>query len=205
MTAKYGYSNVRDQLFKDLKGAYPTKWESYQAAEVLGEDIFEPPKPHPNAVLNLFLEQNVRFALPFAAYRASIAGFSALMSDKPGMVLPRHAIATITHGMHLVRSFMDQAARVIVYEECLGVCVERGCMLSVHTDQRKRRAEALKKLYHAISFVGRDGGVLGPLSLGDLVCASCTEDIEASHTRSRSICWEQLPSMFSVTQSWDGV
>jgi len=112
MTAKYGYSNVRDQLFKDLRGAYPTKWEAYQAAEVLDEDIFEPPKPHPNAVLNLFLEQNVRFALPFAAYRASIAGSFALMSDKPGTVLPRHAIATTTHGTHLVRGFMDQAARV---------------------------------------------------------------------------------------------
>jgi len=56
MTAKYGYSNVRDQLFKDLKGAYPTKREAYQVAEVLSEGIFESPKPHPDAVLNLFLE-----------------------------------------------------------------------------------------------------------------------------------------------------
>ena len=56
MTAGYGYFNIRDQLFKDLKSAYPTKWEAYQAAEVLGESIFESPKPHPDAVLSLFLE-----------------------------------------------------------------------------------------------------------------------------------------------------
>ena len=54
MTTKYGFSRVRDQLVQDLKGAYPTKWEAYQAAEVLGEDVFGSPKPHPNAVLNLW-------------------------------------------------------------------------------------------------------------------------------------------------------
>jgi hypothetical protein len=40
MTMKYGFSDVRNQLIKDIKGAYPTKWEAYQAAEVLGEDVF---------------------------------------------------------------------------------------------------------------------------------------------------------------------
>ena len=101
---------------------------------------------------------------------------------------------------------MDQAARVIVYEECLGVWVaERGCVLSVRADERKRRAEALKKLYHAISLVGRDYGMLGPLSSGHIVCASCTEDVEASHTRWRSTFWEQLSRIFSLAQSWGGV
>jgi len=79
-------------------------------------------------------------------------------------------------------------------------------MLSVRMEERKQRTEALKKLYHARSFVGGGGGgVMGPPSLGDLVCSGCTEDIEASHTRSRSTCWELLPNMFSVAKSWDGV
>jgi hypothetical protein len=52
----------------------PTKWEAYQAAEVLGEDVFGSPTPHPNSVLNLFAEQGIKFALPFAAYRAVLGG-----------------------------------------------------------------------------------------------------------------------------------
>jgi hypothetical protein len=88
MTTKYGFSDVRDQLIKDVKGAYPTRWEAYQVAEILGEDVFGSPKPHPKAVLNLFGEQKVRFALPFAGYRASLGDFSTLMNDKPGTILP---------------------------------------------------------------------------------------------------------------------
>ncbi|KAF9646044.1 hypothetical protein BDM02DRAFT_319686 [Thelephora ganbajun] len=122
MTTKYGFFHVREQLIKDLKSAYPTKWEDFRTAKVLGEDIFGSPKPHPNAVLNLFEAQNVRFAIPFAAYRASVGGFSALISDKPGTVLPRHTLATTIHGMHVLRSMASHTARVVTYGGKLWVC-----------------------------------------------------------------------------------
>jgi hypothetical protein len=153
MTTKYGFSNVRDQLIKDVKGAYPTKWEVYRAAEVLGEDIFGSPKPHPNTVLIFLEEQNIRFALPFAAYWASVGGFSALMSDKPGTMLPRHTLATTTHGMHLISIFMGRAARIIAYEGNLGVCVDRICALSagINPVTIGQREEVPKKPHRAIS------------------------------------------------------
>ena len=94
MVTKYDFSAVREHLFEDLKGAYPTKWDDFETAKVLGEDVFGSPKPHPNAVLNLFMAQNFRFAVPFAAYRASLGGFSALMSSEPGTVLPRRRRAS---------------------------------------------------------------------------------------------------------------
>ena len=72
MTTKYGFSDIREALVKDLKGAYPTKWEDFEPAKVLGENVFGSPEPHPNAVLNLFLEQRIKFALPFAACRAGL-------------------------------------------------------------------------------------------------------------------------------------
>ena len=102
MTTKYGFSSVRDQLVEDLRGAYPTKWEDFQGAKVLGEDVFGSPKPHPNAVLKLFEVGSIRFAIPFAAYRAAIGGFSVLMSDKPGTVLPRRTLATTVYGVHVL-------------------------------------------------------------------------------------------------------
>lgn len=91
---KYGFSGVRYQLLEGIKGVYPTKWKVFRIVNVLGEDVSGSPKPHPNAVLNLFEAQNVRFAIPFAAYRAPAGGFSSLMSDKPGTVLPRRTLAT---------------------------------------------------------------------------------------------------------------
>ena len=69
MTTRYDFPNIRGALVEDLKGAYPgTKREDFQTARVLGEDVFGSPKPHPNAVPNLFLEQKIKLASPFAVY-----------------------------------------------------------------------------------------------------------------------------------------
>ena len=203
MTTSYGFSDIRDQLIKDLKGAYPTRWEDFQTAKILGEDIFGTPKPHPNAVLNLFEAQNVRFAIPFAAYRASIGGFTALMSDKPGTVLPRRTLATTIHGMHVIRSLASHAARVAIYggdlwpRECHG----GRCVLNIEIDRTKEWAEALEKIYN--SFIDeREGGVLNPPSLGDL-CVKCTRTIEKVHATWGSVCWKSLVPAFVVSHSWD--
>ena len=205
MTTKYGFPHVRDQLVKDLRGAYPKKWEAYQAAEVLGEDVFGLPKPHPNVVLNLFTAQNVKFAIPFAAYRASLGGFSALVSDKPGMVLPRHTLASTIHGRGEIRRVMTRVAHMIVYKEyLLPACSDKGCVLNVGTMSREQRIEAPTKLHDAL--IGeRKGGVLSPPPLEGLTCAKCTKKIETSHTASRRACRELLPATFSVAKYWDDV
>ena len=204
MTTKYGFSDVRNQLIKDLKGAYPTKWEDFQTAKVLGEDIFGSPKPHPNAVLNLFVSQNVRFAIPFAAYRASIGGFSALMSDKPGAVLPRHTLATVIHGMHVIRSQASHAARAIAYGGHLGTCSDEMCILKVGIVPVGKRMEVLEKIYNSM-VDEREGGVLSPPSLEHSLCLKCTKNIEAIHPPWGSFFWENLASAFSVPDSWDNL
>ena len=202
VTTKYGFSDVRDQLIRDLKGAYPTEWEAHQAAEILGEDVFGSPKPHPNAVLNLFIAQNVRFALPFAAYRASLGGFPALMSDEPGTVLSRHTLASTIYGMGEIRRVMTHAAHTIAYKEkLLSVCPDGACVLNVRTKPMERRMEAITKLYDTM--IGeREGGVLSTPSLGDLACAGCIKEIEATQTTWGRACWELLPTAFSVAKRW---
>ena len=199
MTTKYGFPYVRDQLLKDpnLRGAYPTKWEDFKAAKVLGEAVFGSPKPHPNAVLNLFEAQNVRFAIPFAAYRASIGGFSALMSDRPGTVLSRRTLAATIHGLHIIR-----AARVIVYGGCLPMCPDEACVFNAGIDPAGKRMVVLDKIY--TSNVGEgEGGVLNPPSLGDLPCAECAELMEVIHDPWGSVYWKALPQVFGVPDSWD--
>ena len=205
MTTKYGFSDVRDQLLKDLKGAYPTKWEAYQAAEVLGEDVFGSPKPHPNVVLNLFVTQNVRFATLFAAYRASLGGFSSLMNEESDMVLPRHTLASTIHGRGEILRVMTQAAHTIAHKgKLLFVCPDKACTLNISTEPMEQRMGALTKL-HDVMISERNGGVLSSPSLGNLACAKCAKEIEASYTVWRRICWEVLPARFSVARCWDEV
>lgn len=200
MTTKYGFSDVRDQLAKDIEGAYPTKWEDYQAAKVLGEDIFGSPVPHPNAVLNLFMEQKVKFAIPFAAYRASLGGFSALMSGEPGTVLPPRTLASTIHGDGEIRRVMTQAAHTIAYKKNhLTVCPDKACALNVAIKSMGPRMEALTKLYDAM-ICDRNGGMLSAPSLGGLACAKCITEVESSHAAWRKTRWGSLSATFSVAK-----
>jgi len=202
MATKYGFSDLREQLVEDIKGAYPTKWEDFESARVLGEDVFGSPKPHPNAVLNLFVGQNVRFAIPFAYYRASIGGFSALMSNKPGTVLPRHTLACAIHGMGMTQRMMPTTAYAIAYVMNLIVCPERGCILNVGINPKQQRTEALRRLSDAM-FGERQGGLLSTPSLGDITCAKCKKSLEGSHSARPRECWGVLPTAFAVAKSWD--
>jgi len=198
MTTKYGFSNVRAQLVKDLEGAYPTKWEDFRSAKVLGEEIFGSPKPHPNAVLNLFETQKVKFAIPFAAYRASIGGFAELVSDKPGTVLPRRALATAIYGMHMLQTTAAHAARMVAYGGDLWVCPDKTCVLSVDTSPIKPRIEAMGKIYEAM-INPRKGGALSAPCLEPLLCPRCAKRVVATHATYGLFCWGKLAMMFNVS------
>ena len=203
MTTKYGFSDVRNQLIKDLKGAYPTKWKDFEAAGVLGEDVFGLPKPHPNAVLNLFMVQNVKFAIPFASYRASLGDFPDLVNDNPGTALPRPTLASIVHGKGEILRVMIKAAYTIANMDYIHrVCPDRACGLNVCINPIERRMEALTKLRDAMI---AGWGVLAAPSLGDIVCAKCREDIEVFHAIWREYCWGLIPVKFSVAKCWDEV
>ena len=195
MATKYGFSHIREGLVEDLKDAYPTKWENFETAKVLGEDVFGSPRPHPNAVLNLLLEQRVKFALPFAAYRAAMGGFSSLISSEPGAALPRLTLASTICGMERIRRVMVQLSHSIVYSGNLRVCPQEGCVLGVGIDPMERRMEALKEIF-GIMVDKSKGDLLSPLSLGDLVCVDCAKLLEDAHLRYREqFVWRALPSL----------
>jgi len=202
MTTKYGFSHVRDQLLEGLKEAYPIKWESFKTARVLGEDVFGLPKPHPNSVLNLFEEQGVRFAIPFAAYRASVAGFRSLMSDKPGTVLSRRTLGTTVQGMHVLSSSVSDVAHEVVYGGSVAVCPNKTCTLNVD-EEVDERVEALGKVYAGMA-EKREGGWLKPPSSGNL-CTECAKGVEAAHDEWGSSFWDELPQAFNISRGWDSL
>ena len=204
MTTKYGFSDVREALIEDLKGAYPTKWEDFEMAKVLGEDVFGSPKPHPNAVLYLFLEQSIKFALPFAAYRAGLGGPSALASEKPRMVLPRLTLASIVHNMEGMRGAMTYAAQTIGHTWDLVMCSERACALNVSISSRGRRMEALKKIPDTM-VKKSEGDLLSSMFLGNLLCAGCAERLKNDHRDCRKqLVWARLPRLIGW-KGWEGV
>ena len=198
MTTKYGPPDVREGLIKDLKGAYPTKLEDFTTAETLGEDVFGSPRPHPNAVLNLFLEQGITFASPFAAYRAGLGGPSSLASDEPGIVLPRPILTSIIEGMWVIRQVTGYTS--IVHVGNMGVCPGGSCILSAGTRQTEQRMEALNKVFNVMS--GRnEGDALSFPSLGNLVCLNCEKRLETIQLDWRKrLFWAKLPRLLG----WGG-
>lgn len=204
MATKYGYSDLREQLLHSLKDAYPTKWEACQNTSVFGEDVFESPKPHPNAVLNLFLDQKVRFAMPVAAYRAGLGGFSSLISYDPGLTLPRLALGSIFRGMDVIRSEVSQRTYSIVCNMSLKGCRNGKCVVNGGGYSPERRLKGLDEMYDVM--VRRDkGDVLASLSFGDLVCVDCATMVEKEYGRLRAVIWENLPRIFRVGNSWEDV
>jgi len=196
MATKYGFSDIREALVEDLKGAYPTKWENFGAARILGEDVFGSPKPHPNAVLNLFLEQDVKFALPFAAYRATTGGIPDLVSDKPGTVLPRLTLASIIHGMGAMKRAIILSVYAIVHVGDLGVCPDRSCVLNIGINSTAARRGALNKIFN-VMVKGGEANVLSPPSFGGIVCTSCARELEKAYLdRCKEFVWAVLPSLF---------
>ena len=202
MTTKYGFSDIREALVEDIKGAYPTKLEDFETAKVLGEDVFGSPKPNPNAVLNLFLEHGIKFALPFAAYRAGLGGPSSLASEKPGTILPRLTLASIIHGMGGMRRAMTYAAQTIAYTWDLGACLESACVLNIGVGSAERGTETSKKISDAL-VKNSEGDMLASHQFGDIFCADCAKRLKNSDCR-RSLVWARLPSLLGW-ESWEGV
>ena len=204
MTTKYGFSNIREQFIDSIKDAYPTKWEGHGNAETLGEDVFGSPKPHPNAVMNLFVEQSVKFALPFAAYRAALGGFSSLTSDEPGTILPRLTLASTIRGMEEIRGGLSKLVHLVVCNIISEGCCDGARAVNRGLRSPERRMEALKKIYEVRVGEGK-GDVLFSHSFGNIVCVNCEKIQEQAYHLWRTITWEQLPRIFRVGESWEEV
>jgi len=204
MATKYGFSDVRDQLLDSIKGAYPTKWEDPGAGNVVGENVFGLPIPHPNAVLNVFMEQGVKPALPFAAYRAALGGFSSLTSDKPGTVLPRLALASTIYGMEMIRARLARLAHLVVCEMTLGECHDNTCAVNVNSNPARLRIGALNKIYDTMVKGGKGDALFSRLP-ENVVCVNCAKTPEQAYHCWCEMIWKELPHVFGVGKSWEEV
>ena len=72
---------VRSGLLEVVNEAYPETFEGVTPMKPLGGDVFSGPTPHPNEVLNLFVQQKLTSALPMAYYLAARRGVDLLMAE----------------------------------------------------------------------------------------------------------------------------
>jgi len=80
---KYEMPSIRSQILEVVRDAYPATFEGLGPSKPLGEDVFSGPTPHPNEVLNLFIQQKLTFALPMAYYMVTRRGLNSLMDRFP--------------------------------------------------------------------------------------------------------------------------
>ena len=102
ITAKYEMSTIRSQLIEVVCDAYP---EGVTPARTLGENVFSGPAPHPNEVLNLFVQEELISALPMAYYMAAQRGVDSLMDRRlpQGATLSPEVLQTAIKGFITLR------------------------------------------------------------------------------------------------------
>ena len=70
---------IRSQILEVVRNAYPETFEGLSPSKLPGERDFSGRTPHPNEVLNLFVQQGLASALRMAYYMAARRGPNSLM------------------------------------------------------------------------------------------------------------------------------
>jgi len=206
ITAKYQMPNIRSQMLEVIRDAYPVTFEGLDPSKALGENVFSGPAPHPNAVLNLFVQQNLTSALPMAYYMAVRRGPDLLMDSRfpaNARLAPEILQAAIKGLIALREMELKEIHRLILGPK------------GPHRSSPKcpscdvvgpRVSEAHQKVIDQITDSCRSGTrLLQVLSLGDICggdyhgfCESCVKEWEYGHAEVRKKAWAALPDVFGL-------
>ena len=207
ITAKYELPTVRSQLLEVIHDAFPDTFEGLAPSKSLGEGVFSGPTPHPNAVLNLFVQQKLTSALPMAYYMASRRGLDSLMDRR----LPQNAILSPEILQSAIRGFVTLREMELkeTHRLIFGSGTPRRCSSLECPSLRvggPRASEAHQKIIDQVTDSSQPGTkVLQVLSLADIFggdcygfCESCVEGWEADHGEVRKKVWNALPGVFGL-------
>ena len=207
VTAKYEMPAVRSQILEIIRDAYPVTFEGLDPSKVLGENIFSGPTPHPNAVLNLFVQQRLASARPMAYYMAARRGLNSLMDRR----LPRSAtlspeiLQTAIRGLMELREMELKATHNLIFgSKDSRSCSRPNC--SSRNAAGPGIPEARQKIVDRIVGSVHSGTkLLQVLSLrevcgGDCLgfCEDCVRGWESGHAGVRKEAWAALPDVFGL-------
>jgi len=207
ITAKYELPTVRFQLLEVIHDGYPETFEELAPSKPFGESIFSGPTPHPNEVLNLFVQQKLTSALPMAYYMAVRRGLDSLMVRR----LPRSTTLSpeilqlaIRGLMTLRETELKETHRLIFGSKLSRPCSSQNCPSRNTTGPRT--SDARQMVVDQITDSSQSGTkVLQVLSLDDICggdchgfCESCVEGWEVEHAKMRKKVWTALPDVFGL-------
>jgi hypothetical protein len=211
MTTKYEMPTVQSQLLKAVRDAYPETFEGLTPSKPLGESVFSGPTPHPNAVLNLFIQQKVASVLPMAYYMAARMGLNSLM-DKH---LPRNTTLSpdilqfAIGGLMALREVeLNETHRLVFEPKGSHPCSTSNC--PSRTPAGPGALEAYRKVLDHIVGPSRLGTKVLQVPefyegrgddlqcVGTGICSSCVERWNSGHADLRKKVWVMLPDVFEL-------
>ena len=211
ITGKYELPIVRSQLLEVVRDAYPETFEGLAPSKPLGENIFSGPTPHPNEVLNLFVQQKLSSALPMAYYMTARRGLDSLMDKRlpHGATLSPEILQSAIGGLMTLREVeLNETHRLIFGPGGSHPCSATNC--PSRTPTRPAALEAYQKVFDHIvgsprsgtkvlqvpEFYENCGGDVQCVSPG--ICSGCVERWESGHAELRKKAWAMLPDVFGL-------
>lgn len=207
ITAKYKMQAVRPRLLEVVRDAYPETFEDVTPTKPLGENAFSGPTPHPNEVLNLFIQQNLTSALPMAYYMAVRRGTDSLMDRRlpQNAILSPETLQSAVKGLVALRELeLHETYRLVLGSRTSPACPSSNC--PSHKTTNPGLSNAHENVIGRITDSSRSGTkVLQVLSLGgasdrnsDGFCENCVKGWEAGHIQVRRRTWDMLPAVFGL-------
>ena len=207
ITTKYELPTVRSQLLEAVHDGYPETFEGLVPSKPLGEKIFSGSTPHPNEVLNLFVQQKLTSALPMAYYMAARRGLQSLMNTRQpaNARLPPEILQAAIEGLFALREMdLKESHRLIFRSSTSRTCFSPNCTSPRIVDPRV--SDVRHEIVNRIAGSSQPGTrILQVLSLSDVCgddghgpCKSCVEWWECVHADVRKKAWTSLPNMFGL-------
>ena len=201
ITAKYELPGIRSRLLKLVHDAYPETFEGLIPSNRLGESVFSGQTPHPNEVLNLFVQQELTSALPMAYYMAVRRGLHSLMNPRhPASArLPPEVLEAAIEGLMALREMELKETHILISESAVSYpCPSLNCTLSGTLSPGMSDME--RKISDQIAGSPQSGTrILQFFSWSDAhesdfpgFCERCVEWWESRHARIREKAWAVL-------------
>ena len=205
--------SLRTRLLKTVRDAYPETFEGLDPSKVLGENVFAGAKPHPNTVLNLFVQQTVTSALPMAYYMAARRGLDSLMDTRlpSSATLSGQTLRLAIRGLIALREMELKETHQIVF--ATKDTIDLMCCSSAECLSRSSKrtldwgnGRAHQRIFDQITG-SVDGGtrILQVLSAAEFAggpesrfCQVCAEKMQAAHADVRRKAWAALPEVFGL-------
>ena len=207
--------NLRARLLKTVSDAYPETFEGLDPSRVLGENVFAGTKPHPNAVLNFFVQQMVTSALPMAYYMAARRGSDSLTDTRlpPSATLSGRTLRFAIRGLIALREMELMETHRIVFAtkdntELVGCsspeCLSRSSERTLDGENGGAHQRIFDQITGSINGGTRILQVLSATEFAggpeSKFCQVCAENMQAAHADVRRKAWTALPDIFGLKE-----